>query len=494
MVNPMLFNSWQFICLFLPVVFVVYYLLTQFDSTTYARVWLVVASFFFYGYWDQRYIPLIVVSIAFNFCLGRLILKASRKDRSVAKLMLFISISANLVVLAYYKYVDFIIQNLNSISGFQFPLLHISLPLAISFFTFTQIIYLVDCYRGETEHYNLLNYSLFVTFFPHLIAGPLVQHSHIMPQFEGAAARRPDFDNIFKGLFLFGVGLFKKVAIADSFAPFADRGFDSAQPLQFYEAWATSLSYTFQLYFDFSGYCDMAIGVSLLFNIVLPINFNSPYKATNIQQFWRRWHITLSNFLRDFLYIPLGGSRLGNARTYLNLLATFALGGLWHGATWMYVTWGALHGVALVVHRAWSRLGIPMPRVMAWLLTFLFINASWVFFRAKTFPDTFRILGGMVDFKSAVSTDVAGAKTSYLAWAGTLSDTMAKFLPSSLIGQLPVVVLLVVAGATIAQRNSAELVEELSAQKWSVYGGVLFALGMYLAVAQTSTVFLYFTF
>ncbi len=262
---------------------------------------------------------------------------------------------------------------------------------------------MVDSCRGETAEYNLLNYSLFVTFFPHLIAGPIVHHRQIMPQFSSKWTLLPRHTNTLKGLFIFAIGLFKKVAIADSFAVWATDGFDGGQPLGFFDAWATSLSYTLQLYFDFSGYCEMAVGASLLFNIWLPINFNSTYKAQNIQDFWRRWHITLSNFLRDYLYIPLGGNRSGEMRTYVNLFATFVLGGLWHGATWMFVTWGAIRGIGLVIHRLWTRLHYRMPIALAWFLTFMFVNASWVFFRAKTMDDAVRVFAGMVDFRSALA-------------------------------------------------------------------------------------------
>ncbi|MGB6019807.1 MAG: MBOAT family O-acyltransferase, partial [Sulfurimonadaceae bacterium] len=267
---------------------------------------------------------------------------------------------------------------------------------AISFFTFQQIAYLVDSYRGETAEYDFLNYALFVTFFPQLIAGPIVHHAEMMPQFASKWNLVKNYKNIATGLFIFSIGLFKKVVIADTFAKWATAGFDHAETLNLLEAWATSLSYTFQLYFDFSGYTDMAIGAALLFNIKLPINFNSPYKALDIQDFWRRWHITLSRFLRDYIYIPLGGNRKGSFRTYNNLLATFILGGIWHGAGWTFVFWGLLHGMALVVHRFWKSIGFTMPNILAWFITFNFINIAWVFFRAREWDDAIKVLTGMV--------------------------------------------------------------------------------------------------
>ena len=351
--------------------------------------------------------------------------------------MLATGIVINLLVLAYYKYTDFLLGNINIVFDTHYALPHIALPLAISFFTFTQIAYLVDSYRGETADYDLLNYSLFVTFFPHLIAGPIVHHSQIMPQFASRWRLTKRSANILKGLFIFAIGIFKKVVIADTFAGWADAGFDGGQPLGFFAAWATALSYAFQIYFDFSGYCDMAIGASLLFNIWLPINFNSPYKALDIQDFWRRWHITLSRFLRDYLYVPLGGNRYSPHRTYVNLLATFVLGGLWHGATWMFVIWGGMHGCALAIHRFWKGFHRPMSPILAWPMTFAFVTFAWVFFRAKTLDDAMRVLQGMVDIRSAFGSTAASLPTSDFAWGGWFSDILLEFLPAGLVGHVP---------------------------------------------------------
>lgn len=304
-------------------------------------------------------------------------------------------ISVNLGLLGYFKYSDFFIENFNLLTDASMPLLQLTLPLAISFFTFQQIAYLVDSYRGKTAEYDFLNYAVFVTFFPQLIAGPIVHHSEMMPQFASRWNWVKKYKNVAMGLFIFSIGLFKKVVIADSFAVWATTGFDHAPVLTLFEAWATSLSYTFQLYFDFSGYTDMAIGAALFFNIKLPINFNSPYKALDIQDFWRRWHMTLSRFLKDYVYIPLGGNRKGDLSTYTNLLITFIIAGIWHGAGWTFVFWGLLHGLALVVHRYWKQFSYSMPKVIAWLLTFNFVNIAWVFFRANTWEDAIKVLNGM---------------------------------------------------------------------------------------------------
>jgi len=306
-------------------------------------------------------------------------------------------ILSNIALLGYFKYTNFMIDNLNYwVFTKDIPNINLALPLAISFFTFQQVSYLVDSYRQETKEYDFLNYALFVTFFPQLIAGPIVHHKEMMPQFAKARNKVKNYKNIALGLFIFSIGLFKKVVIADTFDVWTASGFDVATTLNFFEAWATSLSYTIQLYFDFSGYTDMAIGLALLFNIKLPINFNSPYQATDIQDFWRRWHITLSRFLKDYIYIPLGGNRKGEFRTYNNLMATFIIGGIWHGAGWTFVFWGFLHGSALVIHRAWSKLGFQLWTWLAWFITFNFINISWVFFRAKEWDDAIKVLNGMV--------------------------------------------------------------------------------------------------
>jgi D-alanyl-lipoteichoic acid acyltransferase DltB (MBOAT superfamily) len=290
---------------------------------------------------------------------------------------------------------DFFISNANILLNTHLDLMHIILPLGISFFTFTQIAYLVDAYRDEIKEMDYLNYTLFVTFFPHLLAGPILHHKEMMPQFDAIKNKVINYRNISAGLFLFSVGLFKKVVLADTFASWANAGFNTTQALNIIEAWATSLSYTFQLYFDFSGYTDMALGVALLFNIRLPINFNSPYQALDIQDFWRRWHITLSRFLRDYIYIPLGGNRTSDLRIYANLFTVFLIGGLWHGASWMFIIWGALHGFAIVLHRFYKQLGFTMNKYLAWFITFNFINITWIFFRAKNWEGASNVLTSM---------------------------------------------------------------------------------------------------
>ena len=411
----MLFNSYEFIFMFLPLSFFIYFYLNKKHMTEASKGFLVFSSLFFYSWWNIAYLPLILISMLFNYLLGNQLSKFEHRNKNCCskKGLLTVGIIANLGLLGYFKYSDFFIVNFNSVFNAGVPLLHLALPLAISFYTFQQIAYLVDSYREETKEYDFLNYAVFVTFFPQLIAGPIVHHSEMMPQFAKLRNKVINYRNIALGLFIFSIGLFKKVVIADTFAVWATNGFDVAEKLELIEAWAASLSYTFQLYFDFSGYTDMAIGIALLFNITLPINFNSPYKALSIQDFWRRWHMTLSRFLRDYIYIPLGGNRKSETRTYINLFATFLLGGIWHGAGWTFVFWGALHGLALVIHKAWQKVGLTLPKILAWFITFNFINIAWVFFRAKEWEDALKVLDGMF-FGSLVLPAALSKKLGFL--------------------------------------------------------------------------------
>jgi len=396
----MLFNSYVYIFLFLPMVLVVYFYLINIKLTEGAKAILVLASLTFYSWWNVSYLPIILFSMLMNYSIGR----SFKSDKNISnKILLIFGVTINLIMLGYFKYTSFLIDNVNFFTDFSIPTLELALPLAISFFTFQQIAYLVDSYNGETAEYDFLNYSLFVTFFPQLIAGPIVHHNEMMPQFSSIRSKIKNYRNLLLGLFIFSIGLFKKVVIADTFSIWANDGFDKLEVLTFFEAWGSSLSYTFQLYFDFSGYTDMAIGAALLFNIRLPINFNSPYKALNIQDFWRRWHITLSRFLKDYVYIPLGGNKNGNYKMYTNLLATFLIGGIWHGAGWTFVIWGAIHGIAVIIHRKWKEFGFTMQRFLAWFITFNFINLSWIFFRSNDIDTAFKVFSGLVSTDMTIS-------------------------------------------------------------------------------------------
>ena len=396
----MLFNSYIFIFIFLPAVFFIYFGLILNKKNYLAKCWLVIASLFFYGWWNIYFLPILIVSILVNFSITRKIqsLKKNKNDAKPRKIFFLAGLLFNIAFLGYFKYRDFFLETINQIFQSDFVLLHLVFPLGISFFTLQQIAFLVDAYEDLADEPNFIDYSVFVAFFPQLIAGPIVHHQEMMPQFSAFQNQRVDYKNITQGVLIFFIGLFKKVVIADTFAGWATTGFDDATTLTFIEAWATSLSFTFQLYFDFSAYSDMAVGIALLFNIKLPNNFNSPYKALNIRDFWRRWHMTLGRFLKDYIYIPLGGNRLGSFRLHINLIATFLLCGLWHGAGWIFIFWGALHGIALVTYQFWLQMNIKMHYFLAGTLTFLFVNFSWIFFRAKEWKDATKILAGMLGF------------------------------------------------------------------------------------------------
>jgi len=486
----MLFNSYIFIFLFLPITIIVYFVLNHLRLTIISKVWLVLASLFFYGYWNFLYLPLILGSILYNFVLGRILSK--EKITISRRLILVFGVVGNLMLLGFYKYYDFFLLNINLLTNADFRLLHTLLPLGISFFTFTQIAYLVDAYNWKVKEMDGLNYSLFVSYFPHLLAGPIIHHKEMMPQFDNLKAKLLNYKNISSGLFLFFIGLFKKVVIADTFAVYANNGFDSATILKFFDAWATSLSYTFQLYFDFSGYTDMALGAALMFNIHLPINFDSPYKAANIQDFWRRWHITLSRFLREYIYIPLGGNRNGEVKTYINLMITFLIGGLWHGAGWTFVFWGFLHGSATVIHRIWQRLGYKMPRIMAWFITFNFVNITWAFFRAKSFENALKVVKGMLGLNSFALPRYLEGKLAFLNGHGVEFGSWLGGVQGG-TGIKLILMIILFAFVVLFMRNSNEMTIRFKPNWINLIFIILIATYGLLSLTKVSE-FLYFQF
>ena len=389
----MLFNSYIFILAFLPVTLCVYFLLGKVSDRPFNKVFLVLASFVFYGYNNPWYVLIIFSSIVVNYLLSQGMLRSEGK--LLRRCLLLTGIAANLGVLFIFKYHDFFAENLKTALHLSLPLRHLALPLGISFFTFQQLSYVIDSYKKTVPRYDILDYSLFVTFFPQLIAGPIVLHSEVVPQFSDPRNRRFNADNFAPGLYGFARGLFKKVVVADTFAIAVETGFANALNLNTPEAWFVAIGYTLQLYFDFSGYCDMATGIGLMFNIRIPINFNSPYKSLSIREFWQRWHITLSRFLTTYVYFPLGGSRRGTARTCLNLMIVFLLSGLWHGAGWLFLLWGLLHGAASVLYRLFRRQYDALHPALQWIATFTFVVIAWVFFRATSLSDAMAIVKSM---------------------------------------------------------------------------------------------------
>ncbi len=381
----MLFPTFTFILFFLPVTVLLYFLLSG-KYPAIARWFLVAASFVFYSWFNWSYSLILAGTLVMNWFFANLLYM--RKSRWI----LALGILCNVLLLGYFKYYDFFIENINAVFGTSFVLKHILLPLGISFFTFQQISFLQLVYSGGlAKRYSFGSYALFVCFFPQLIAGPIVLPDEMMSQFDDRKNSVFNASNAAAGLYLFALGLGKKILLADFFAEIADPGF-SAVSCNFFEAWKTVLAYTFQIYFDFSGYCDMATGIGLIFNIALPQNFNAPYRSLSITDFWRRWHITLGRFLMHGIYIPLGGNRHGSFRTCCNLWIVFLVSGIWHGAGWMFVLWGVMHGAALSLHRVWSKFGKwQMPAIPAQILTFLFVALAWVPFRAECTQTTMKI-------------------------------------------------------------------------------------------------------
>lgn len=434
----MLFNSYEFLFFFLPITIGIFFALSGYRYLKAAAAWLALVSIFFYGYWSPQYVILLMASILFNFLAGQAIAKhrtAAQPER--ARQILVAALAVNLGVLVYFKYANFLVDSLNTVASTNISLARIVLPIGISFFTFTQIAFLVDTFRGKVQESKFVPYTLFVTFFPHLIAGPVLHHAEMMPQFARDNTYRFCLGNFLTGVAFFSIGLFKKVVLADGIQPFVGPVFeaDPAYALTAVEAWGGVLAYTLQLYFDFSGYSDMAIGLSKMINIDLPLNFNSPYQAMNISEFWRRWHMTLSRFLRDYLYVPLGGNRKGPLRRYVNLMVTMLLGGLWHGAGWTFVIWGGLHGLYLVVNQLWQLMRVRVlgqdlsrstttGRVLSTLITFFCVVLAWVFFRATNFDAAVSVLRGMFGLNGLV---LPFETQTYIGWVPATGSTWFSF-------------------------------------------------------------------
>ncbi|SHN73724.1 MBOAT family O-acyltransferase [Bradyrhizobium erythrophlei] len=478
----MLFNSYPFIFIFLPVVLAGYFAANRLGATA-PVIWLALASLTFYSFSNWPFVALLLASIAFNYFIGRLLISRNLRERPRFA-VLTVGVAGDLATLGVFKYAGFVVANVNAMFSTSI-VVNILLPVGISFYTFTQIAFLVDAYRGKVAHYALPHYALFVTYFPHLIAGPILHHRDMIPQFESTEAKRINPRLILYGLIIFGIGLFKKTVLADGIQPLVAVAFHQASP-SFDQAWIGALAYTFQLYFDFSGYSDMAIGISLMFGIFLPLNFNSPYKATSIIDFWRRWHMTLSQFLRDYLYIPLGGNRHGSLLRYVNLMITMLLGGLWHGAAWTFVIWGALHGLYLCINHAWANYGPRIPEalkrpvsIVSFLLTFLAVVVAWVFFRADSLASATSVLSRLADPREIVSGRTEIAQSILIA----IYAALAWFAPNTQE----------IVGYDHKNRSVGKSFGTWQVRPALLYGGAAaFALGV-LGIQQHSE-FIYFRF
>ena len=479
----MLFNSYSFIFLFLPITFFGFFLLGKHAPKKLATLWLVLASFFFYGWWDYTYVPLLFSSIVFNYLIGRQL-----ENRPGYKPWLIFGIFGDILLLGYFKYTDFFLSTLNDLAGTGFNLPHIVLPLGISFFTFTQIAYLVDAYRGKAKNESFLTYCEFVTIFPHLLAGPIIDHKKMIPQFIADKTFQIDYYNIAAGISLFTMGLFKKVIIADMLSPWVKGAFTDTATLTLLEAWIGAIAYTFQIYFDFSGYSEMAIGLALMFNLKFPVNFNSPLQATSIIDFWRRWHMTLGEWVREYLYIPMGGNRQGEFMKMRNLFISMLLIGVWHGAGWTYVLWGCLHGALLVINHQWRRLNIKLPGFCNWALTFFCVVTTCAIFRAETLNDAWNILKAMIDITNfALPADTK--------WEHALSGYGIKFVLWHIPKVMHQSILILIALTIVLKKvkNPVAWIQSFKSNwKWLV---VILAMLLYaLHGLNTYTEFLYFQF
>ena len=489
----MLFNSYAFLLFFLPFTWCTYYILNHFKWYRVAQGALVIASFVFYGFEDYHLCFVLLGTILVNYLIHILFLEKIKRGWQ-RKLLLLTGVCANFGLLFYFKYFNFLLDNLNRFAGGNFTMKNIVMPLGISFFTFQQVSFVVDSYKGEVERVAFLDYALFVSFFPQLVAGPIVLHKEMLPQFKDISKKKLQYGNLIAGLEYLIIGFAKKVLIADSFARICDAGYAMLSELNSFSSVLTMLAFTLQIYFDFSGYCDMAIGLGKLFNIEIPLNFDSPYRSVTIAEFWKRWHMTLTRFLTGYLYIPLGGNRKGKIRTYINVMIVFTLSGLWHGAQWTFVLWGMLHGIMMVLYRAGRKVWDRLPKIFLWFSTFLFVNAAWVFFRADYFRQPFRLFGRMFFGGGGLCADsMVDAFCEGSVWMTLLGTFVSvEWLP--MIGQIAILLwfLLWTIGCVYLPSGHEMIKKQNRSTLYFIYLGILLAWS-FMWLSQVSK-FIYFNF
>ena len=467
----MLFNSYIFILVFLPIVIMLYFGMNRLKKFTLAKWILIVSSVMFLGYYSFKCAIVLAVSIIINFLINQRLAKQNGKTK---KVWLAIGIIINVLFLGFFKYANFFAEN-------------IIMPLGISFYTFQQIAYMVDSYRGEVEECSFVDYLLFVSYFPKLIQGPIAYHNELLPQFQDEKKKHLDFGNFARGITLFSQGLFKKVLLADNFGKIVDYGYSSITNLNSFEAILVIIGYTLQIYFDFSGYCDMAMGVSNMLNIELPWNFNSPYKAKNISEFWKCWHMTLTRFLTKYIYIPLGGNRKGTMRMYINIIIVYLVSGLWHGAGYTFIVWGVLHGLATVLYRMFKKTYDKIPSFIQWGMTFAFVNVSWIFFRAPNVTDAFAIMKQVLTggWRFAIN-----AELTETLLQPTLISVPCQFLPIQVVVICAVIIAIL---ACVFLKNNLERIQTFKPTlKWMLVTYMMLVIGI-LSLSGVST-FLYTNF
>ena len=488
----MLFNSYIFIFLFLPICIVGYFLLNKTKKYQLGHVFLLGMSLWFYGYFNVSYLLIIISSVLANYLFYKWMKKkqAGMGKSLACKPIMILAVAVNLGIIFYFKYMDFFIENVNAVARTDWPLMHIMLPLGISFFTFQQISFIVDTYRGEVPDYDFLTYACYVTFFPQLIAGPIVTHDELIPQLLDSEKKTVNWDNMARGFYMFAIGLGKKVLLADVFGVAVNWGFDDVPSLKATNAIFVLLAYCFQLYFDFSGYCDMAIGLGQMLNIDLPINFDSPYKSLTITEFWNRWHMTLSRFFTRYVYIPLGGNRKGNVRTYFNLFIVFLLSGFWHGAAWTFVIWSVLNGIFVIITRMFRKNFEDMHPALGWMITQGFFNLTLVFFRADTISDAIEFIKQIlyVDFTNIDVNILYAFQTPVLKFF--LDNTaVTNSLPFIYVGMYYFLALFIVLGT----RNSHELMASFKPTVKNMLWTSALLVASIMSFSGIST-FLYFNF
>lgn len=482
----MLFNSYIFIFLFLPISLLGYFFLNKFKKYNLAEYFLIIMSLWFYGYFNYKYLFIIIFSIFINYFLGKYMQKAKNK-----KFFLLLGIFANIGLLFYFKYMNFFVDNLNFLFQTNFEIKKVLLPLGISFFTFQQLSFIVDNYKGNIKSYTFRQYALFVVFFPQLIAGPIVMHNETIPQFEDETKKKFCFENFSKGIMAFSFGLAKKVLIADSLGRVVNYGFSHIMSLGSINAIFVMLSFTLQIYFDFSGYCDMATGIAKMFNIDLPMNFNSPYKSLSVTEFWQRWHITLSRFLKTYIYIPLGGNRKGNARTYINLCIVFLISGLWHGANYTFIIWGCMHGLMLVIERIFKKKICNINIVLRWIVTFAFVNIAWIIFRADTINDAVLFLKQILSFHF-IPLNIEMIQCFDFSILPFIFNRIGR-LGSYLLNSYPIYVINSIVVMVLLCKNTNERLENF---KPNFINSIITSLLLFLSIWSLTSVsnFLYFNF
>lgn len=487
----MLFNSYIFVLLFLPVVLIGYFLINRMGRYQLALLFLCMMSFWFYGYFNPKYLGLFIISIVVNFAISKMLIE--QKNLLCRRGILVVGVLGNLAGIFYFKYFDFFLENMNTVFGTDFILKKLILPLGISFFTFQQISYLVDSYKGNARVYTFIEYMAFVTFFPQLVAGPIVTHDEIMPQFRDLSKKKVNYENMCIGLYSFSMGLGKKVLLADSFSKVVTVGFNNIEALDSTNAVLIMLAFSLQLYFDFSGYSDMAVGLGKMFNINIIENFNSPFKAKNVADLWNRWHISLNRFLIKYVYIPLGGNRKGIVKTYVNIMVIFFLSGLWHGANWTYIMWGILNGLAVVVYRMTKKYFDKLPEFINTFITFLVFNFTFVFFRAESVRD------GIYFLKKIFLFDFGGLLPEINEALGQLLEIriLTRLIPDMILTYIPgffvyAMVLIGVCGVFL-MRNTQEKVTDGVLSKKSLLSTGVILVWCILSFSEVSE-FLYFNF